>query len=170
MKRIIKLCPASLLVFGLLFGTGVASAEESEDPIAPTVATGVSEREPNSEVIRKEPATTKLKKKAAAKNDAPGKSSPGGSSWHKSLTEGQRSALENRKPMLIVVGGESCPWCKKLAVELAKPAVQSELENWTLVSLDVDKAPSDARRLGVGPIPALRLRTDVSDSGPEQLP
>ncbi len=42
---------------------------------------------------------------------------------------------------------------------IAKPAVQEELKRWTLVEIDVDKSPDDARLLAVGPLPALRLVT-----------
>jgi HEAT repeat protein len=57
------------------------------------------------------------------------------------------------------VGSETCRFCRELAVTLEKPAVREELKRWTLVAIDADKSPDDARLLAVGPIPALRALT-----------
>jgi len=79
--------------------------------------------------------------------------------WVPDLAEGYRQSLQQQRPALIRVVSESCPWCRKLALEMDKPEVQRELARWTLVHVDVAKAPGDARRLGIGPVPALRIAT-----------
>jgi HEAT repeat protein len=79
--------------------------------------------------------------------------------WLTDFATAQREALAQQRPIFVRFGGEACPWCKRLETEIEKPAVQSELARWTLVVLDVEVASADARRLAVGPIPALRLLT-----------
>ena len=49
------------------------------------------------------------------------------------------------------------PWCKELDAEIAKPEMQAALADWTLVYLDIDQNEADVRKLGIGPIPALRM-------------
>ncbi len=80
-------------------------------------------------------------------------------SWAASLSEGLAAAKKSGQPVLVRVWGQSCPWCKKLDAELAKRPLERELSRWTLVAVDADKAHDDARQLGVGPIPALRVLT-----------
>lgn len=79
--------------------------------------------------------------------------------WLDSMATGYRHAQQKRQPIFVRVGGESCPFCKLLEQEIKKAEVQSELKRWTLVEIDVDESPNDARFLAVGPIPALRLLT-----------
>ena len=79
--------------------------------------------------------------------------------WLSDVNVAYREALANKQPILVRAVGESCPWCKKLEAEIAKPEVQQGLAAWTLVSIDVDKSPSDALRLNVSGIPALRALT-----------
>jgi len=76
-----------------------------------------------------------------------------------SLEAGRRQALASGKPLLIRVGADWCPACRTLAAEFAKPEVAGELENWTLVEINVDRAPDAARMMNVTVLPALRLRT-----------
>ncbi len=79
--------------------------------------------------------------------------------WLADLNAAQQDALSHKRPILVRFGSESCPWCRKLDEEIAKPPVQTELAQWTLVELDVDKSPDESQRLAVGPIPALRVLT-----------
>lgn len=82
---------------------------------------------------------------------------PQNAPWLLDFAAAQREALANRRPLLARFGGEACPWCKRLEEEISNPQVQAELKKWTLVYIDVDKAPAEARRWGVGPIPSLRV-------------
>jgi HEAT repeat protein/thiol-disulfide isomerase/thioredoxin len=83
--------------------------------------------------------------------------------WLTSLSEGQRQAQVERKPVLVRVGASWCPACRLLAAEIEKPSVQAELDRWTLVALDADADEDAASELGVTGIPALRIRTGVGD-------
>lgn len=78
--------------------------------------------------------------------------------WLASLAEGYALGQRLRQPVLVRVGSESCPWCRKLDEEIAKLKVQDELARWTLVALDLDKS-KDVKALAIGPIPALRVLT-----------
>ncbi len=79
--------------------------------------------------------------------------------WSNSLKNSQKASLATRRPVLVRFTGDSCPWCLKLDVELKAPAVQAELAKWTLVELDYEASFSEAQRLGVSGIPALRTLT-----------
>jgi len=79
--------------------------------------------------------------------------------WLPGLAEGSKQALADRKPLLIRAGAAWCPVCRELMAEIEKPDVQKELADWTLVYVDVDRSPEDARRLGITGVPALRLQT-----------
>lgn len=91
--------------------------------------------------------------------DADTKTASGALPWLTSLTEGRREALAKRKPVLVRWEADWCPICRQLAEEIAKPAVQAELERWVCVYLDVDRAPEEAAELMVTVVPALRIRT-----------
>lgn len=95
---------------------------------------------------------------AASRADEPAKELP----WLNSLDAGFEDARQNKRPVLVDVGADWCGWCKKLDGEIAKPAVQAKLKDWTLVRLDADKDTAAVRKLAVGPIPALRV---ISPSG-----
>lgn len=79
--------------------------------------------------------------------------------WWADVNAAHRRALAEKRPILVNIGGASCPWCKKLESEIAKPEVQRELASWVLIAVDVDKSPGDALRLNVSGIPALRALT-----------
>jgi HEAT repeat protein/thiol-disulfide isomerase/thioredoxin len=83
--------------------------------------------------------------------------------WLTSLSEAQRQAQAQRKPVLVRVGASWCPACRRLAAEIEKPSVQEELGRWTLVALDADADEDAARELGVTGIPALRIRTGMGE-------
>jgi HEAT repeat protein/thiol-disulfide isomerase/thioredoxin len=83
--------------------------------------------------------------------------------WLTSLSEGQRQAQAQRKPVLVRVGASWCPACRRLAAEIEKPSVQEELSRWTLVALDADADEDAARELSVTGIPALRIRTGMGE-------
>ena len=79
--------------------------------------------------------------------------------WGDDLEAAYRAARAKDGHVLVRVGAEWCGWCEKLGEELDKPEVQQELRRFTLVYLDADDEPDAVRKLGVGPIPALRLLT-----------
>lgn len=71
-------------------------------------------------------------------------------------------AQQEDHPLLIIAGGENCPWCTLLKQELQKEPLPTALKKWTLVEFDVDQSPATAQQLGVTVIPALRI---LSKSG-----
>ncbi len=79
--------------------------------------------------------------------------------WLESLTKGRQEALAKQRPILVRLGAAWCPNCRKLAEEIAKPAVQAELGRWVCVYLDVDRSPEEAAELMLTAVPALRIRT-----------
>ncbi len=79
--------------------------------------------------------------------------------WIAGLAEGRRRALADRKPILLRATAEWCPPCRVLEEQLGKDEVQAALADWTLVEVDVDRAPDDARQLGVTAVPTLRILT-----------
>ncbi|HEU5432765.1 MAG TPA: HEAT repeat domain-containing protein [Thermomicrobiales bacterium] len=79
--------------------------------------------------------------------------------WGDDLEAAYRAARAKQGEVLVRVGAEWCGWCEKLSEELDKPEVQEQLRRFTLVYLDADDEPEAVRKLGVGPIPALRLLT-----------
>ena len=99
-------------------------------------------------------------KTPAVKKEVPAAELP----WIDSLAKGLTQSQKSRKPIFAVVGGKSCPYCRQLEGEMKKAAAQKELTRWTLVALDVDASPDDARSLAVGPIPALRVLTPAGKS------
>ncbi len=85
------------------------------------------------------------------------KATPPQKVWLTDIAKGRSDAVRNRKPILVRVGAEWCPWCRKLDQEIAVPEVQTALGEWTLVALDADKSTTEIQALGVGSIPALRI-------------
>ncbi|HEV3022285.1 MAG TPA: thioredoxin family protein, partial [Pirellulales bacterium] len=77
--------------------------------------------------------------------------------WLDDLDAGVAEAQRRKVPLLVRVGAEWCGWCRKLDEEIVKDEVQQALGHWALVELDADKATAEVRKLGVGPIPALRV-------------
>lgn len=77
--------------------------------------------------------------------------------WTEGLSPGVEQAQLDGKPALVFVGGDSCVWCRRLKLEMQQDVVQRALVRWTLVYVDVEDSPDAASKLGVGPIPALRL-------------
>lgn len=79
--------------------------------------------------------------------------------WFDSLQPGYQQALAKNQPILVIIGGPGCIYCRLLEEELRKPLAQEELQRWTRVKLDVETSPDEARLMAVGPIPALRMLT-----------
>ncbi len=79
--------------------------------------------------------------------------------WLVSLAAGYQQAQSDQQPIIVRIGGKACQQCLLLEQEIAKPAAQLALKQWTRVYIDVDESPADARLMAVGPIPALRLLT-----------
>jgi HEAT repeat protein len=77
--------------------------------------------------------------------------------WLDDLESGLAEARRRQAPLLVRVSAEWCGWCRKFDEEIVKEEVQQALARWALVELDADKATADVRKLGVGPIPALRV-------------
>lgn len=136
------------------FGTWLVLALSWLTPLACAVADEPKPSEPAAQETEK----AGLKKKAPKEKDAAAEQK-----WLPSLAEGKQKALADKKPLLVRVGGEFCPWCKKLEKEIADPDVQTALANWTLVYIDAGENPDDARKLNVSPIPALRVLSPEGD-------
>ncbi|HEV3342157.1 MAG TPA: HEAT repeat domain-containing protein, partial [Pirellulales bacterium] len=77
--------------------------------------------------------------------------------WQNDLEAACRTARNGKGSVLVRVGAEWCGWCEKLNDEIEQADVQQKLGNFTLVYLDADKNTEAVRRLGIGPIPALRV-------------
>lgn len=77
--------------------------------------------------------------------------------WLTKLADGLEASRTRKQPILVRAGADWCGWCKRLDKEIVDPAVQAELAKWVLVEIDVDDSPEEAERLGIGPIPALRI-------------
>ena len=115
---------------------------------------------PDEEGLKKKPVVEKpVAEKPVVEKAEPAEKEQSQLPWLASLAEGQRKALAGQSPILVRVGDEFCPWCRKLEEEIAKPDVQAELKRWTLVELNSRKSSADALRLGVNGIPALRILT-----------
>jgi HEAT repeat protein len=115
------------------------------------------------------PAASVAQNEKAAKETAPPQAAeappdeaadkPAASVWTDSLGRGLTLAQRNARPILVRAGGAACPYCRVMEKELAKPEARKELQRWTLVSIDVDKSPAEARQLTVSAIPAFRILT-----------
>lgn len=79
--------------------------------------------------------------------------------WLATLKQATAQAQQTRRPILVVVGGPACPFCRVLEREMELPEAAKELSRWTLVKLDVEEDADEIRPLAVGPIPALRVLT-----------
>jgi len=79
--------------------------------------------------------------------------------WLTDLAQGRAEAIRLRRPILVRLGADWCPWCRKIDAEFARPEVQDALANWTLVAIDVDKDRASAESLAAASIPALRAVT-----------
>lgn len=110
-------------------------------------ATGVAAQEPD---VAEKPLAAETPATAPVEKELP---------WLDSLETGYRQALTSQQPILVVIGGPGCPYCRVLEAEMRKPIAQEELKRWTRVKLDIEAAPDQARQMSVGPIPALRLLT-----------
>ena len=77
--------------------------------------------------------------------------------WFDSFEQAQKRARSRRSPMLVVAGADWCEFCKALQRQIREAAVQEELQRWLPVRIDVDKQPDLAKKLTVGPIPAIRV-------------
>ncbi len=79
--------------------------------------------------------------------------------WLDSLHRAHVQAQRRRAPVVVRAGAEWCSFCKELEQQIASEVVQKELQRWVAVAIDVERSPEDARALGVGPVPALRILT-----------
>ena len=104
-------------------------------------------------------ATAAWAGEAEPADTSPDEDSPAMQHWLSGLADARKQALADRKPLLIRAGTSWCPVCRELIAEIEKPEVQKELADWTLVYVDVERSPDEARRLGVTAVPALRIQT-----------
>ncbi|WP_417847177.1 HEAT repeat domain-containing protein [Thalassoglobus sp.] len=79
--------------------------------------------------------------------------------WLPTVTAAKEKTRIHRAPILVIGGADWCEPCHLLKKELAAPSVQSELERWVPVYLDVEQEEQAARELNMSSIPALRLLT-----------
>ena len=119
---------------------------------------------PNTPAIAKMVVLSRETTETTADNDkgdgtAGGDNSDGDVAWGTDLEEAYAQAQRLSQPVVVRAGAVWCGWCRRLDEEIAKPQLRKALAKWTRVYLDVDKAPREARALGIGPIPALRLLT-----------
>ncbi|HLJ12720.1 MAG TPA: HEAT repeat domain-containing protein [Planctomycetaceae bacterium] len=146
---------AAALLLALLIAGPTFSQEIKEDQ-----SPGESDSSAESDKpIRSKAAATRSSGAADRLPGAAAGANPKVLPWLASLARGYTEARRNQRPIIVRAGAESCQFCRALAKEVAKPAAQEELKRWTLVEIDVDKSPDDARLLAVGPVPALRLLT-----------
>lgn len=131
----------AVLWLAAIVGAHVAAAAE------PTGA-------PTAQPAEAETDVSGLRKKPAA--DA-GQSAQEKLGWPEGLNEARRRAQAENKPLLVRCGAAWCSWCARLAETMTTDKVQSELRRFTVVYVDVDQHPDEARALLVGPIPALRV-------------
>ncbi len=97
---------------------------------------------------------------AAAEEDAAkAKASESALTWLDSLSKASLDAARNPPADSGSRPRRGCVFCEKLEAEIAKPQIQELLKEWTLVTLDIDRSPSEAQRLKVDGIPALRALT-----------
>lgn len=67
------------------------------------------------------------------------------------------AARQSNKPLLIMFGAPWCEWCRKLNEDMKSPEIQAEVAGFERLYVDFDANRELARKLGVGPIPALRI-------------
>ncbi|MEX0714926.1 MAG: HEAT repeat domain-containing protein [Pirellulales bacterium] len=128
-----------------------AQLPESQPPDTQAVEAEPAHADPSESPAAAPPAASAEQKPPAS--NVPQPSLP----WLPDLAQAQVEASSRGTPILVRVGADFCPWCHKLEAEIELPEAQQELARWTLVALDADKAAQVVRRLGVGPIPALRV-------------
>lgn len=77
--------------------------------------------------------------------------------WLDSLDQALEKTRLRRAPILVVAGADWCEPCHLLDRELESASVQTELERWIPVRIDVDDDPQTASELFVESLPALRI-------------
>jgi len=144
---------AIVTILALIAARPLLAEDADDDPVSENAA-------PRSQPANKKPAASKTAPTLGAAADpaaAESKDLP----WFDSLARGYTQAQRTQKPVFVRAGSETCRFCRVLAVTITDPAVQEEFKRWTLVEIDIEKSPDDARLLVVGPIPALRLLTST---------
>jgi HEAT repeat protein len=77
--------------------------------------------------------------------------------WLNLLARGYVQAQRQQQPILVRLGSETSPASRELTKNLESPLLQDELKRWTLVEIDVEKSPGDARLMAMRQVPALRV-------------
>lgn len=125
-------------------------------------APAVAEASPTAEASPSAPAIPAIPAIPATQAVAASTAAPVLLEWTTDYAEAITQARQAGRPVLVRAGAVWCKWCKELENELAAPEVQNELRRWTLIYVDVDRLPREARSLAIGPVPALRV---LSSSG-----
>ncbi len=79
--------------------------------------------------------------------------------WLDDLEKGYADALAKKQPVLVVIGTEFCPWCRRLEQEFDKTELQTELKQWVRVELDASRTPQQTAKLTADAFPAIRVLT-----------
>lgn len=77
--------------------------------------------------------------------------------WFEDYSEALRDALVHKRPILVQAGSDACTWCAKLETEMAKPAAQAALSQWTLLYVDADRPVPEQTQWNISAVPALRV-------------
>jgi HEAT repeat protein/thiol-disulfide isomerase/thioredoxin len=72
------------------------------------------------------------------------------------LKQALQQAIDQQKPVLLILGAEWCGPCRLLEREIDKPEARLALQKWVYVHLDIDKS-DEAREMGVNAVPELRI-------------
>ncbi|MFI5378461.1 MAG: HEAT repeat domain-containing protein [Tepidisphaerales bacterium] len=72
------------------------------------------------------------------------------------LKQALQQAIDQQKPILLILGAEWCGPCHMLEREIDKPEARVVLQKWVYVHLDIDKS-DEAREMGANAVPELRI-------------
>jgi HEAT repeat protein len=133
-----------------------ATSRADEPEPTPAKETPSSERT-TAEPAKPESAATESAKPESAVSDERREAKSHDSDWPVGLERARKLAAADGKPLLVRAGAPWCRWCDKLLAEFETPEVREQLKHWTLVYVDIDDTPGEARQLSIGAIPALRV-------------
>jgi HEAT repeat protein/thioredoxin-like negative regulator of GroEL len=92
-----------------------------------------------------------------APTSAPAASAPATVAWETNYDTASQIAKAAGKPLLVIFGAPWCEACHTLNEQLKSADVQKELRDLARVYVDFDANHDLAHKMGVGPIPALRV-------------
>lgn len=135
----------SRIAFAAWLWTGAYTILWAEEPVATEAGKNAATERTEEGEAKSPPHADAVDKKLRA--------------WLPDTKRGFSEALRLKRPILVRLGAEWCGPCHGLAAEIEKPEVQQALERWTVVYIDIDKSPNEARAHGAASIPALRVLT-----------